>query len=239
MFRAPPLTPLVKILLVGLFGAFVVQTILARSFELDVAPLLAIHAGDGLGIPVVWQIVTHVLVHGVSSAALMSLMITLLFLWWMGAPFESRFGAVETMKLIGVGTISAGVAGVIATFLLGGVVAGSGPWLGALITGYAATIPPNAQLSLLGIVPMKRNTLIWVIVAFVVLTSYIDGTWAAMIANLSALGCAWLWMKYRLAPRRPKAPKRRKNGGGSGRFQVIKGGLDDDDDDDDRPKYLN
>jgi membrane associated rhomboid family serine protease len=235
MFRAPPLTPLVKVLLIGLFGAFVVQTIMARSFELDVAPLLAIHAGDGLGIPVVWQTVTHVLVHGVSSAALMSLMITLLFLWWMGAPFEARFGAAETAKLLAVGTISAGVAGVIATFLLGGAVAGSGPWLGALITGYAATIPPHAQLSLLGIVPMKRNTLIWVIVGFVVLTSYIDGAWASMIANLTALGCAWLWMRWRLMPRRPK-PKKGKNGGSSGRFRVIKGGLDDDDE---RPKYLN
>jgi membrane associated rhomboid family serine protease len=239
MFRAPPLTPLVKVLLIGLFSAFVLETLVVRLVGIDLVALLAIHAGDGLGISLLWQVVTHVLVHGVSSAALMSLLVTLLFLWWMGAPFEARFGAAETGKLLFVGTLSAGMAGAVATVFFGGVVAGSGPWLGALITGYAATIPPGAQLSLLGIVPMKRNTLILVVAGFIVLSALIEGTWAVMIANLTALGAAWVWMKSRLAPRKPKAPRRRKNGG-SGRFQVIQGGRDDDDDpDDDPPKYLN
>ncbi len=154
----------------------------------------------------------------------------------MGAPFEARFGAPETIKLLAVATIAAGVAGAISTFVLGGVVFGSGPWLMALITGYAATIPPGAQLSLLGIVPMKRNTLIGAIVVFTFLASLIEGTWAAFIADMAALAGAWFWMKWRLTPRRPR-PKKKKNGSGSGRFRVIKGGLDDDDDE--RPKYLN
>ncbi len=85
---------------------------------------------------------------------------------------------------------------------------------------------------------MKRNTLIAAIVVFSLLGSLIEGTWAAFIADIAALGSAWFWMKWRLAPRRPKAPKRRQNGGSSGRFRVIKGGLDDDDDDE-RPKLLN
>jgi len=245
VFRAPPLTPLIKILLGGMLGVFIVQALLLRVTGLDIVPLLAI---QGAGIGSVWQVATHVLAMPVTSDSLMSLMISLLFLWLMGAPFEERFGKAETIKLLAVGTLSAGVVGVVASELLGGAVFGPGPWLGVLITGFAATIPQGAQLSFFGVIPMKRNTLIYIMVAFIVISALASGNWAAMFASLASLAGGWLYMRWRLTPRARKPEPRRKNGGrGRGGFRVIEGGLgkhDDDDDDDPhdpdkRPKYLN
>ncbi|MEY4578829.1 MAG: hypothetical protein RL701_3532, partial [Pseudomonadota bacterium] len=96
MFSAPPLTPVVKKLLITLFAAFVLELLLGNFASINLAQLLMLNTGT-LGPLTLVQIFTYVLVPGEDSAWML---INLVFLWLTMSPFESAFGRKNTLELI-------------------------------------------------------------------------------------------------------------------------------------------
>lgn len=249
MLPRPPLTPVVKLFLIVLFTAFVTQVVLENIVGLPVTELLAVSSGTPLGPFSLVQIFTHVLVNPLSPTSLVWMLVGLLFLWWVGSPFEMRLGPKQTWWMALVGTVSAGIGTLLAAQVMPGASLGNGPIIVAFIVGYAVTLPPNAQLSFFGVLPLKPKSLILFLVAFVVLGGLVGANFAGIVGDLTSIAASYGYMIWLLRPRRPKPrpttkrsdrPKRRKDHG----FQVIQGGGggggdDEDDDDDDRPRWLN
>ena len=101
-FGLPRLTSFVKKLLIGLFAAYVGQLILVGWLDFNVVALLAMQPGS----PMLWQLVTFVLVDGGHP---IMFLLGLLFLWWALAPFEASYGARRTMQLCLVSMLAASV----------------------------------------------------------------------------------------------------------------------------------
>ncbi|MEM8609345.1 MAG: hypothetical protein AAGF92_19750, partial [Myxococcota bacterium] len=91
MFRFPPLTPFVKKLLIAMFAAWIIQILLQNWAGVPIFALLALDTAN-IGPHTLWQLATHVFAAPTSPQYLFSMLITLVFLWWMLAPFEQRFG---------------------------------------------------------------------------------------------------------------------------------------------------
>ena len=98
MFRFPPLTPFVKKLLIALFGTWILQIILQNWGGVPAFEFLALDTARP-GVRTLWQLGTHVFAFPTGPQAVFSMLIVLLFLWLMLAPFEQRFGEKRTIQL--------------------------------------------------------------------------------------------------------------------------------------------
>lgn len=251
VFRFPPLTPFTKKLLIALSATFVTALLLTRVAGIPVVQLLALlPAGEGLGIHTAWQLFTYPLVGVPSSGGVIGLIISLVFLWLMMAPFEARFGARTAAQLCIVATLASGLVFIPASMVLPAhALIGPSPLFLGVIGAMAASVPSNAQMSFFGVLPMTPKTLVLVFFGLTALMNIADGNFAGVAADAAAIGSGILFMRWwmnRLV--RPDKPKKAKppNGGGRGRrvrrFEVIEGGggtQDSDDGEDSRPRWLN
>lgn len=237
MFSFPPLTPFVKKLLIGLFAFFVTELIVQNWVGLPVFEILSLDASHP-GLATVWQLGTYVLVPPPGPQSVVMVLIGLVFLWWILAPFEARFGPKRTAQLALVtvvgGSLPALAAGV--AFPQGARLAGYGP----LLIGSIAAVVWDArartdQLLLFGVVPMRPVYLVYLVVGFSVLMFLASGNVVELVGDLGGVGAGIGFVHWLQMP--PKA--RRGPNGGRGRkpnpFHVVPGGRDDDE----RPRYLN
>ena len=244
MFRFPPLLPFTKKLMITLAATFVAAVILTRVAGIPVVELQArlpqprIHTAR--------QLFTYPLVGVPSSGGVISLLISLLFLWLMMSPFEARFGGKITLQMCIVATIVAGLVYIPAALVLPAhPLLGPSPLFLGVIGAYSASMPRGAQLSFFGVLPMTPKVLVLVFLGLSALMNLADGNFAGIFADAAAIfagiGFVRWWLARPVRPRTPKADKKKKGNGRRKRpsgWQVIQGGGDDDDDDD-RPRYLN
>ncbi len=238
MFPRPPLTPVIKVMIVGLFSSFILQIVLEQVFDIDVLLLLGVFSQLPPDLTSLYRILTHVLVEEVSPSGLMWFLIGLVFLWLAGSPFELRLGARQTALVSLVGTVAAGVVTLLAGLVIPGGAIGINPIIIALIAGFAITLPPKAQLRFFGVLPLTPMGLVWVLVAFSTLFGVVARNYAGILGDVAAIFATLGYVRWLLRPRRPKPkPKKKPRNGGGRRFQVIQGGGGDEDDE--RPRYLN
>ena len=241
MFRLPPLTPFVKKLLIGLLGAFVAQLVLEVWLGVPVSTLLALST-ETVGVPTLWQLFTYVLVWPPSPSSVAWLLISLLFFWWMMAPFEQRHGAARTAQLCLVSTLSASVPALLAGLLWPSYpLFGSNVILIGVIGAFAASMPRDATISLFGLFPMRPVHLILLVIGWSLLGFLASKNLSGFVADLGALGGGMAFMRFLMRPRRPKAPRPPKKNGRSRRshgFRVIEGGGESSEDDDVPPRIL-
>ncbi len=231
VFQFPRLTPLTKNLLIGLSAAFVLQAILEIWIGQQIFRALALQVTPPT-VGALWQIVTYVVVVPIGPSALLPFMINVLFLWFILAPFESRFGPKRTLQLCALSQLGYGLAGMVGGFLLGGApLFGAGAWLLGAIAAFAASLPKDGVLSFFGLFQMRPPQLIMLMVGLSLLSFLLSQNFAGLFADLGAIGAGMLFIRILRRPTQPpKKKKKRKNGGRS--FEVIQGG-------DNRPKYLN
>lgn len=237
MFRFPPLTPFTKKLLIALSATFVTAVLLTRIAAIPVVELLALL--PGVGLHTTWQIFTYPLVGVPSSGGVISLLISVVFLWLMLAPYEARFGARAAFQLCVVATLASALVFIPASlFLPAAPLLGPSPLFLGVIGAVAASVPGEARLSFFGVLPMTPKVMVLIFLAFTALMNIADGNFAAVPADAAAIGAGILFHRnWLMRPARPKKPPkkpqngRRRNHG----FKVIHGGSDDDD----RPRYLN
>ncbi|MET0385198.1 MAG: rhomboid family intramembrane serine protease [Polyangiales bacterium] len=235
MFSAPPLTPVVKKLIITLFAAFVLELLLQNFAQLDVASLLAFTPSE-LRPSTLHQLFTYVLIGERDS---LWLLVNLLFMWLIMSPFESAFGRRHTLELIGAGILGGSLAALLASFILpstGDRLVGSNT---IAYAGMAAMtqVMGSRKMMFFGVVPMTARQLLLVLAGFALLHYLQTKQHLYLASSLGALAAGVGYVKYMARAPRPSAPKRPRNT----RFRVLRGGggRGGGDDDSDRPKWLN
>jgi len=240
VFRFPPLTPFVKKLLIGLLGAFVVTLVLEVWVGVPVTALLALDATKP-GIWTAWQLFTYVLVWPAGPGSVFPVLIGLVFMWWILAPFEQRFGSKRVAQLCVVTTITASIPAFVVGLLFSAPpLYGFGPIIIGGIAAFAWTLPKDGSLSLFGVFPMKPIHLIGLVIGISLIMFLASMNVMDLVADLGSVGGGILFVKWMARP--PVKRDKPKRNGGRRRppagWQVIDGG-EDDDDDDERPRWLN
>jgi hypothetical protein len=235
VFAVPPITPVVKKLMIGLLAAYVLELVLQNWVGIPVYSLLALSPAPP-SIELLWQPVTYVLVW--EPRAVLGFLIALVFLWFIMAPFESRFGSRRTLQLGGVTLLAASIPATVAglAFPQGAALSGFGPVLIGTIAAVAWSMRGQGQLSLFGVIPMRPVHLIYLVLGVSVLIFLASGNVLELVADLGAVGGGMGFIEWLSKPprsRRPKRPstKRRKDAP----FSVIEGGGGGSD----RPRWLN
>ncbi|MBI5514329.1 MAG: rhomboid family intramembrane serine protease [Deltaproteobacteria bacterium] len=227
--QVPRFTPWMRRLSQALAGLWLVSALwvyTGRSASQDalgslVALALIPHrAVQGLEL---WRFVTHPFLH--DPSALLPLLGSVLSLWLFGSPLERRWGPRPVLTVLAAGTVSGALLLVGASFLelrllferAYGMVGG----------GYALAVcwglaHRDEQSSLFGLATLTGRQIAWLTLALALLWLLVDRSGNNVAGLGGALGGA-LYARWRARPRRPEAKTRE----GSGRFQVIEGGLSD------------
>src|SRR5690606_24027509 len=97
VFRFPPPTRLLKILVGGLAIAFVVEALADNWQGIGLVRLLALRVGD-LHLGALWQVFTYPL--AIFTPQIFSVLIQLFFCWWIIGDFERNVGTETTVMLL-------------------------------------------------------------------------------------------------------------------------------------------
>ena len=222
-----------KKLLIALFGSWIAQIILQNWAGVPIFELLALNTASP-GLHTLWQFGTHVLAFPTGPSSVFSMLIMLVFLWWMLAPFEQRFGEKRTIQLCVVAALSSAFLGLI----VGLLVASPSPLYGAQaillgsIAAFAWSYRGQGRMSLFGVVDMKPVHIIYLVLALSVLMFITSGDGVALAADIGGIGGGMAFIEWlRRPPGRRRRPRRRKKKKSS--FDVVEGGRADE------PRWLN
>jgi membrane associated rhomboid family serine protease len=222
VFRLPPLTPFVKKLLIALFAIFVIVAIAQNFLGVPLVAWLALDT-TSLSVATLWQPFTHVLV--MPPRDVFPLLISLLFIWLILPPFEERYGAARVFQLTVLASVSAAVLGLLVGLMLpqySGPIAGPGPITLAAMSAYAVLLPPNAQISFFGVIPMQARQLLWVIVGFSVLSFLVSPNAAALASEVGAIGAGIVFVKWWMQRPPRRRTFTRKPGKGPSKLRVVR-----------------
>lgn len=209
MFRAPPLTPLVKQLLIALLVLLVGQAVLQLWVGLPVTYWIALRAGDP-GVHWAWQMFTHVTLVLPPRGDILNLILSLLFLWWALAPFEQRFGRERVIQLCVAAALSAALPAMLLGVILGQgtLIGGPGAITITAIAAYVSTLPPHSEVSFFGVLPMKPKHLIWLLAGFGLLAFLFSKDVVQLGSHLGSIGGGIVFVNWMRRPPKKRIFKR-------------------------------
>lgn len=219
----PPVTPMMKWILIALSVSFGVQVMLRLT---AIGPLvesfLALDPSLVLGRGMVWQVVTYAMLHG----DIFHLLFNLLGIWMFGGDVERILGSKGFLKFVVICAVGGAVLHLAVALLVEGggarVIGVSGSVLGILVA--FALFYPDRQIFLFPLpVPVKA----WIVaIVFGAINLYNavsanQGGGIAFVAHLGGMLTGWLYIKGFIKPggwnlSRFRSPKRRG-------FKVIEG----------------
>lgn len=241
MFAFPPLTSLVKRLLIALGVTFVLEVLATYALGLPVAELLALfpHRFD---VSLAWQIFTWPLVHVATPGSQWRVILDAVFFWLIVSPFENRFGPRRALQALGAGwlgaTIAALVVGLFVALVLGkpvGALFGLQCLVFSVLVASVSVVRVGS-VSLFGVLPMKP----WHAIAFALGLSALNFVMTRdavpFAGDVGAVIAGYLFARWMTTPRgsRKSVPTRVPRTSG---FRIIEGGKPTGDDD--KPKWLN
>ena len=221
-----------KKLLIALFGAWIVQIIFQNWAGVPIFELLALNTATP-GVATLWQLGTHVFAFPTGPQAVFSMLIMLVFLWWMLAPFEQRFGQKRTIQLCVVAALSSAVLALIVGLLVPNPSAlyGAQAMLLGSIAAFAWSYRGQGRMSFFGVIDMKPVHIIYLVLALSALMFITSGDAVALAADIGAIGGGMAFIEWlRRPPSRRRRPKRSKK---KGSFDVVQGGRADE------PRWIN
>lgn len=233
MFSFPPLTPVVKKLIITLFCAFVLELLLENFAGIPVIQALSFDPID-LGPLSVVQLFSYVLIQ--NPREVMGLLIDLLFMWLIISPFETAFGRRHTIELAIAGTLGGSLSALIVAQLLpipDWRLLGSHTIAYAGMAAMAQVMGAGRKILLFGVVPMTARQLLLVLAGFSLLSYLATRDHLMLASSLGAMAAGLGYVKFMSRSPRPSARSKRP----STRFRVVRGGGGRDDSD--RPKWLN
>lgn len=225
MFRLPPLTPLVRVLLITLAGLFVLFAILNNFLQVPVIELFILDPRHITPLTAL-QLFTHVWVQPPDPNAVFWLAFSGYFMWLILAPFEERYGKQRLLQLVLLSAPAAAVPALLAGQLLPHF---AGPIMGpqtitlCAISAYAALLPQHAEVSFFGI-PLRPKHLLLVLLGFSAIGFLTTRNAASLAADVGAMGAGIAFVRYWM--QRPP-PRKSKKRGGSSKLRVV-GGRDDE-----------
>ena len=223
MFRLPPLTPLVRALLIALVGLFVLFAILENFAQLPVIELFILEPRR-ISIWTALQLFTHVWIVPPAPNAFFWLAFSGYFLWLILAPFEERYGARRVIELIVLAALTAGLPAVLvgqAMPAFAGPLAGPQTITLCALSAYAVLLPPYADVSFFGIM-LRPKHLLWTLLAFSAIGFLTSRNAASFAADLGAMGGGIAFVKYWMQRPPPRKSKKRP----AGKLRVV-GGTDE------------
>jgi membrane associated rhomboid family serine protease len=232
VFRFPPLTPFVKKLLIALFGTWILQIIVQNWGGVPAFEFLALDTARP-GVRTLWQLGTHVFAFPTGPQAVFSMLIVLLFLWLMLAPFEQRFGEKRTIQLCIVAALSSAVLALIVGLLVPNPSAlyGAQAILLGSIAAFAWSYRGQGRMSFFGVIDMKPVHIIYLVLALSALMFITSGDAVALAADIGAIGGGMAFIEWLRRP--PGKRRRRKGRKKKSSFDVVQGGRADE------PRWLN
>lgn len=233
MFRFPPLTPFVKKLLIALFSAWIVQILLQNWAGVPIFGLLALDTKQP-GVATLWQLGTYAFAFPTGPSSVFSMLIELVFLWWMLAPFEQRFGEKRTIQLCAVAVLASAVMALIVGMLIpsSAPLYGAQAILWASISAFAWSYRGQGRMSFFGVIDMKPEHIIYLMLGLSALRFITSGDAVALAADIGALGSGIAFIEWLRRPpsgRRRRSKRRKKKNP----LDVVQGGRADE------PRWLN
>lgn len=229
MFRLPPLTPLVRGYLIALVVLFVALSVLEGVTELSLTSLLVLQPAMLSWWLTPIQVLTHLWVVQPTQMGAISLLIGCLFLWWLVAPFEARYGKQRVLEL----TLVAAIADAIPVLLVGLLLpnfatpaGGPSPIGLCVICAQAARMPSTAQVSVFGLPPWTFKQLLLALVAINAIFAIPSRDLSGFLSTLSAIGAGVLygqrWLERSTSPSKRSSPRR-----GGPKLRIVRSSDDD------------
>ncbi|MEZ4338858.1 MAG: rhomboid family intramembrane serine protease [Sandaracinaceae bacterium] len=236
-FNFPPLTPLVKYLLVFLGGLFVLGAVLAL-FDVSLLELLGLPLSYAGGVPwsLAWQALTFWMVYPADPRELVGFVMTLVMLYFFLSPFEQTFGKKRTV-ILGVLTVLAASAVAIP---LAFVVPRPFPLYGASALAAAAfgafpVLFRDQEIMLFPLlVRMKAWTALLLGIGITALLAVLNRDLHMFVVDVTAIGVGVGYTKWLVRPPKQDQPPKAKRRKGGPPLRVIDGGADDS-----GPRWLN
>ncbi len=235
-FNFPPLTPLVKYLLIFLGGFFVLVAVL-DLFELHLYPMLALSLSYASGVPwgLAWQPFTYWAVYPPAPAALVDVLLTMLMLYFFLSPFEQTFGPKRTVILSVLAVLGAAAAAVALAFVLPRPPLAGASAISAAAFGAFPVLFRDREIMLFPLlVRMKPWTALLIGLAISALMAVLYRDPHVFVVHAVAMGVGAGYAKWLVRPRKPDAPSKPKRKKGGPPLRVIEGGADDS-----GPRWLN
>jgi membrane associated rhomboid family serine protease len=145
-------------------------------------------------------------------------------------PFEDRYGQARTLQLLLAATVCSSLAAIVVGQLVpsyAGSLEGPGPLTLGAMAAYAVLLPPNAEVNFFGVLPMRSQHLLWVIVGLSVLGFITSKNLVSLASDLGAIGGGIGFVKWWMQ-RPPRRRSFQRKGGA--KLRVVSR------DDDDRPR---
>lgn len=227
-FRAPTFTRAMKTLAAVLAVIWLMSVLLqGAGFSGFTGPLgllepLALVPAAVVQRGFAWQLVTYAFLH--DPGGVVSLVFTVLALWFMGSPLEERWGARRVFALLAVATLVGGVcvvaAGFVSPRIFRGVVVSPAAAVSALLAAWGA-VHARQRVSFLGLATLSGAQLLGLMAA----VSALQFVWqrdGAGVAGLAGFPVGYLF-GARTTPR--GGTRARRESGPN--LRVIRGGGSD------------
>lgn len=212
MFRFPPPTRLLKILVGGLAALFVVEALTDNWFGLGLTAMLALKVGS-LSPLAILNIATYPL--AVFTPSVFGVLIQLFFIWWILGDYERNMGTETTVMLIVFVSLFTGLACFLAGLALpirAQYFAGPWPMISGAIASMCWRLRGRGTLSLYGVIPMKAEHLLYGLVGLSIVNYLVSQSLLQLVASLASLGGGILFTEWT-----------RRGGGSRMRRQVRRG----------------
>ena len=199
MSFGPPLTPMVKKLIIVMSAVFAITYIPGHYFGLDptnylywfgLSPYLVLHK------LYVWQLVTYLFIHG----GWFHIIFNLFALWMFGADLESLWGGKKFLVFFFVTGIGAGIFDVVlnsifrpGVFALIPTIGCSGAIFGLLLA--FGMLFPNRIIYLYMIVPIKAKWFVLIFGAIEFFASFNSGSDISHFAHLGGMLFGFLFLR--------------------------------------------
>lgn len=229
----PPLLPATRNLLVVLVTAFVVYTLLMAGLDLPANHWLGLGAAPSIAWA--WQWATHWMVVGSDPGVVTRVLLSMFFLYLVGAQYEALAGARHTYGITAASVVGAAVGIMATAWITPGPPFGDFAATYAMMAGLAVRVGPR-PVRFLGFPPTSA----WAPVVLFGVLALFQALWSRFAPVFGAYaGAVLAGYAYERAVTL-RAGQRRKSGRagsmGGRSFRVIEGGRSDDER---PPRYWN
>lgn len=238
--RFPPLTPVVRVLLLVFLGAYVAQLVsdVWLSGRLSELLTLAIYPGQ-VRLPNLWQLVTYPLAQIPGPQGVGSFLFSAFFFYWIVASFEERHGRRWTLRVLVMTLFGASLPAFSVGLILGGHISGfSFLTFGVLAAGVWMARILRQRIALFGQWEMTPTQLLLLLLALPALEFLASKNALHLVADLGATGAGILFVEL-LSRSRPGGDERKRKSSGPRKnphgLRAIRGGKDESD----PPEWLN
>ena len=221
-FGIPPVTRMVRALLIANVGVFLLQWVVAISTGGDLIGAWLGVSPAGVARGMVWQPLTYMFVHSVGLP--FHIVFNMLILWMLGGELERYWGGAAFLRYYLVCGFGAGLAAILLGVLFGPshvITIGASGAIYGLILAYGMLFGDRVMLFML-IFPMKARTFSIVLFVIAVLYTFSPGSSnVSHVAHLGGMvtgfvylkrawrvGALWSELRWKLARRRFKVVDR-------------------------------